>query len=116
MDANQANKTDFAWSTLMQFAAQHSDEALQLLLAAFKTEAEKVGDRDEAKLLLATTWAAAFTTTRAEMQQGLAGMNTAERDTVSAAEILRRTGADAGKVLSMIARASVPEAEFGSEH
>ena len=109
MDVNQANKSDFAWSALLQFAAQHSDEALQLLLAAFKAEAEVFGDRDEAKLHLAETWATAYVTTRPEILQNLEGVNAPKRDTVSAAEILRRTGADAGKVLAKIARASASD-------
>jgi hypothetical protein len=111
MDINQANKTDFAWSALLQFADRHSYEARQLLLAAFKAEAQEFGDRDEAKLHLAETWANAYATTRAEMLPILEGLNAAERDTVSAAEILERTRADASKVLLRIARASTPDAQ-----
>ena len=109
MDVAQANRTDFAWSALLQFADLHSDEALKLLLAAFKTEAGQLGDRDEVKLHLAQTWATAFTTTSSEMLSIREGLGAAERDTVSAAEILQRTGADAGKVLFRIARAVVED-------
>jgi hypothetical protein len=116
MDTNQANKTDFAWSALLQFADRHSDEALQLLLAAFEAEAEAFGDRDEAKLHLAETWATAYSLIRSEILSNLEGLSAAERNAVSAAEILQRDGADASKVLSRIAQAKAsdtpPEADL----
>ena len=68
MDTYQANKTDFAWSALLQFADRHSDEARRLLLAALEAEAEELGDRDEAKLHLAGTWSTAYVTIPSEFQ------------------------------------------------
>ena len=108
MDTNRANTADFAWSALLQFAGQHSEEALQRLLAALKAEATTRGDRDAAKLHLIGTWSTAYSTTP-EMLSTLTGLSAAERDAVSAAEILRKTGADAGKVLVKIARAVVEQ-------
>jgi hypothetical protein len=107
MDTNQANKTDFAWSALLQFANRHSGEALRLLRAAFNAEADESRDRDEAKLHLAVTWATAYTSARSAML----GLSAAEQGTVAAAAILRRTEADAGKVQFRIAQASAPDAK-----